>query len=148
MGVLLRGEQGEFVLNNPGWAMVLRLAWDYGWRPAGTRAPRRWEILSDPDDPETPSWNPADYVTCRGQRVTDEDADLLAEALAAMVDDLPHTDPVIGEDLLVIETPGFPGKTFLPIGRSINAFEALGGSNRDGFRALLRFCRRGGFEIW
>jgi len=146
MGVLLRGEQGEFVLNNAGWAMLLRLAWDYGWRPKGTRPPAHWAVGPNPERAE--QWNPADYVTCRGQRVLDEDSDLLAEALAALIDDLPPTDPAEGDDLAHVEMPGFPPRSFVSPTRTVNAFEALGGSNREGFREFLRFCRRGGFEIW
>lgn len=146
MGVLLRGEQGDFAVNNKGWAMLLRLAWDYGWRPGGTGAPAHW---TDADSGErTRAWNPADYVTGRGQRVAARDAALLAETLASILDDLPNHDPLDDPSVLRISCPGFPSTLFVSASRPINAFELFGGTNKAGFQSFLAFCRGGGFSIW
>jgi len=139
MGVLLRGEAGEFVLNNRGWATLLRLAWDYGWRPKGTVRPDLWS-----DRP----WNPADYVTCRGQRVRREDAAALAEALETILDDLPNHDPLAGEPVERVEAPGLPPVRYSSTDRLINTFELLGGENKPHLERFITFCRRGSFAIW
>ncbi|MBX3363772.1 MAG: hypothetical protein KF866_03310 [Phycisphaeraceae bacterium] len=146
MGVLLRGKSGDFILNNQGWVMLLRLAWDYGWRPRGTVSPRHW--LTNELRERATNWNPADYVTCRGQTVTALDAQLFADALAAVLDDLPHDDPLPSEDLIRVEAPGFPAITYLSDSRTIHPFEQFGGVNKSGFHEFIHFCRQGGFSIW
>lgn len=151
MGVLLRGPQGDFILNNHGWALLLRLAWDYGWRPRGTVAPAHWRpagTIEGADFSNAPKWNPADYVTGRGQGVMTEDARDLAEALASIIDDLPNHDPLSGETVVTIDTPGFPRLRVMPHGRPLNAFELFGGQNKQGFRAFIDYCGAGPFTIW
>ena len=146
MGVLLRGSQGDFAVNNKGWAMLLRLAWDYGWRPKGTRAPAHWT------DPQTNqrdrAWNPADYVTGRGQQVGAHDAQLLAETLSTILDDLPNHDPLDDPEVQRIACPGFPATLFVSASRPINAFELFGGENKAGFQAFIAYCKGGSFTIW
>ncbi len=146
MGVLLRGESGDFILNNQGWAMLLRLAWDYGWRPRGTLHPAHWKTQELAERATT--WNPADYVTCRGQRVAGLDAQLMADALAAVLDDLPNDDPIESETLIRVLAPGFPEATYLSDARRVHSFEQFGGMNKEGFLTFIEFCRRGGFTIW
>jgi len=146
MGVLLRGSQGEFILNNRGWATLLRLAWEKGWRPAGTKPPPAWDeqIAHDP----ARSWNRADYVSCRGQRVTDGDAARIGDALAGVVDDVPSHDPMLGEEVITIPAPGSLPRLYVSPGKTLNPFQILGGPNKASFEAFVRYCRLGGFQIW
>lgn len=165
MGVLLRGEHGEFALNNRGWAMLLRLAWDYGWRPRGTLPPEHWAegvqpagiprsreaaVAASARPPgATRPWNPADYVSCRGQRVKAEDASGLAEALGAVLDDLPNHDPLAGEAVRRVRASGFPPVLYFEgEQRQVNTFEQFGGPNKSGLVAFVEFCRGGSFVIW
>lgn len=146
MSVLLKGEQGEMLINNHGWAALLRLAWDYGWRPRGTLPPRHWVTQSLRD--RARDWPSADYVTGRGQRVTPIDATLLGDALAAVFEDLSNDDVPPDDSVQPFEMPGFPGLGYVSEGRRLHSFQMFGGSNRAGYRAFVRFCRAGPFEIW
>ncbi len=146
MGVLLRGEHGDFALNNFSWATLLRLAWDQGWRPAGTRPPGAWEAMTRGDP--TRQWNPADYVTCRGQRVRDDDAKSLGKALANVMDDLPNHDPLVDAPVVRCEAPGCLPRVVFGVDRQVHPFELLGGPNKEAFAAFVAYCQRGGFEIW
>ncbi|TVS02678.1 MAG: hypothetical protein EA423_08940 [Phycisphaerales bacterium] len=146
MAVVLRNNHGQFTINNAGWVTLLRLAWDYGWRPAGTSAPEHW--IAPDDAAKAWSWNNADYVTGRGQRVSANDARLLAEALEAIIDDLPNHDPDATSGIRVYEAPGFPTVLYIAEDRQMTAFERLGGRNKQGFAEFLAFCRGGSFTIW
>lgn len=146
MGILLRGEHGDFALNNQGWVSLLRLAWDYGWRPRGTLPPEHWQTPRLRE--RAREWPAADYVTGRGQRVTAVDAQLLADALGAILDDLPNDDPIESDSLIRVRAPGFPQVSYVSEARTIHTFEQFGGENRQGFTEFLRFCRSGGFSIW
>ncbi len=146
MGIVLRGQHGEFVLNNRGWASLLRLAWDRGWRPEGTSPPPAWDQITSGDPGRR--WNPADYVTCKGQRVSAGDAGRLGEALGSILDDLPTHDALSGEGITRVSAPGCPPWLYFSDSRPINNFEALGGPNKDSYVAFIQFCRVGGFAIW
>ena len=146
MGVLLRGEHGDFALNNFSWAALLRLAWDQGWRPKGTLAPRAWQAMTRGDPAR--KWNPADYVTCRGQIVRSEDARSLGNSLARIIDDLPNHDPLADTQVLRLQAPGCLPQVMFSPERPVNPFEMLGGPNKEAFRAFVAYCRRGGFAIW
>ncbi|MFG0327406.1 MAG: hypothetical protein ACF8SC_09110 [Phycisphaerales bacterium JB037] len=150
MSVVLTRDADELLLNNRGWATLLRLAWDYGWRPRGTLPPPHWTT------PElrlkAAEWNGADYVTCRGQIVTAPDAQRLAEALRAVADDLSPEDPDPAHDeqlgLRRVPMPGYPPVAFLSDARPMSPFEFFGGSNRAGFHRFVSFCQGGAFAIW
>jgi uncharacterized protein YbjT (DUF2867 family) len=78
MGFDLRNDAGEqHRASNSGWAFFLNLAEHYGWKPAGTLPPAGMA----PED-----WDRS-YDACAGQRVSDSDAQSLADALRAALDD-------------------------------------------------------------
>jgi hypothetical protein len=147
MAVVLRGPAGDFVLNNRGWALVLKLGYDFGWRPRGTEAPANWQAV--PAEPWAgKKWNGADYFSCRGQLVSALDAASLGEALGGAMDDLPNHDPLQGEAGRALNNAGFPGFRALESERALNAFEVFGGVNKPRFRELVAYCRAGEFAIW
>ncbi|MCB9844476.1 MAG: hypothetical protein H6811_00615 [Phycisphaeraceae bacterium] len=148
MAVILRATGGEFTLNNRGWVIVLRLAWDLGWRPMGTLPPAYW--TEEDERQRGRPWNPADYVTCRGQRIRAQDARSLGTALAAVLDDIPN-EPVLTEAMArAVAAPGFPSPLYLEHegGRRPNHFEALAGPNKAELRGLISVLERGSVEIW
>lgn len=165
MAILLRREigQGETALiNNRGWAMLVTLAYERGWRPAGTEPPRHWEhlagdmgmqrtvgplsLIEGPDGPV--AWPRADYASGRGQFVTDDDARAMGRALASVVDDLPDHDPLEEKADADLGVAAFP-RLRMADGRIItNPPEAFGGPNKGPFKQLIAFLSGGGFRIW
>lgn len=74
---LYESEIAECQLGNLEWALALRLAQKYDWRPAGTDPPRHaGGAESSPEE----DWNES-YVAPRCQRMHAEDCDRLADAL-------------------------------------------------------------------
>ena len=125
MGMDLGGKGGYFSCNNATWVAVLRLAYDHGWKPAGTEPPR-WidantgELCAQlPPDMET--WNSMgysmDYYSNSGQGVSDQDARNIADALERALEEDETSD------------------------------EGLAQSSIDCLREFITFCRAGGFLI-
>ena len=119
MGMDLGGKGGYFRFSNATWKEVLMLAYDQGWKPAGTEMPRYiflnqddtvhfghtkacWEAAKD--------WEGMDCFSNSFQWVTDEDAANIADALE----------------------------------RALEGDEEL---NVDYLREFIAFCRAGGFSI-
>lgn len=146
MAIVLRGPTGDFTFNNKGWGILLKLAFDFGWRPRGTHAPAHWQTVPTEWSPNP--WNAADYFTGRGQIVTPKDAAALADALAGAMDDIPNHDPFQTETGDDLDLPGYPKLRILTSDRTVNAFEVFGGVNKPGFREFVVFCRKGQFAIW
>ena len=86
MGMDLYGTGGYFRFNNAGWRQVLTLAQASGWEPRGTEVPNREDFDA--------SWWDGAYLVNSGQRVTDEDAKAIAEALKEALDDVPNHDAI------------------------------------------------------
>jgi hypothetical protein len=148
MAVALRGPAGDFLFNNRGWALLLKLAYDFGWRPLGTQAPAHWQPVPAEPWSESKPWNAADYFSGRGQMVSALDAASMAEALAAAADDIPNHDPFSDEAGRDLNNPGFPRLRHLAAERSVNSFEIFGGENKRLLREFIAYCRTGEFTIW
>lgn len=108
----------------------------YGWKPAGTQAPKDWDI-----EEEGRVWS-GDYVSNGGQIVTAEDAVQLADALKRGLDDIPNSyaawhKVIKGED----------GGPWIPVGENLSPLEALSGENKPAVKKFVAFCRQGEFEI-
>lgn len=146
MAVILRGEHGDFVLNNKGWGLLLMMAWDYGWRPEGTRPPEHWKHVNRENLPET--WAKADYVTGKGQRILAPDAKALGDALERAVDDLPNHDPLVEKEVARLNIPAFPSMRVVRSDVPTTNLEVFGGENKEGFRRLIAFCRAGELAVW
>jgi hypothetical protein len=121
MGMDLSGKGGYFRFNQVTWIEVLTLAYDHGWKPAGTE-PSRWRDAETGElcaqmspDPET--WESMDYFSNAFQWVTDEDAANIADAL---------------ERACVAKLEGD---------------EELGSGFIGYLREFITFCRAGGFTI-
>lgn len=160
--IRLVGNHGVHELNNRGWGAVVMLAWDLGWKPAGTEPPEHWDRLGPSLGAEQTAgpmsilsglggpvgWPRADYVSGRGQLVSARDAAGMAAALATIVDDLPTHDPLEGKGVDRLTAPGFP-ILFVAAGGAVSQrMEMFGGSNKPGFLELIGFLRGGGFRVW
>jgi hypothetical protein len=168
----LVGEQGEQLLNNMTWKMLIDLALQYGWEPAGASAP---DDLAEPigegevefverslgldklpsDHPLVVEWrnymfesaDPAidSYFNNAGYLVTATDAQALADALERALPDVPAHD-ALGHK--TVELKSAPGERLLPFGTPVNPFEWFSGKNRERLKDFITFCQKGGFEIW
>ncbi|MEM9066373.1 MAG: hypothetical protein AAGB51_12880 [Planctomycetota bacterium] len=171
MAVLLKREpadtrpgqpEEEALVNNRGWGMLVHLAYERGWRPAGTEPPRHWDVLGGDagwqrtvgpvsiiEGPNGPvMWPKADYASGRGQLVTEPDAKAMAAALQSVIDDLPEHDPLDGKADADLRAPVFPHLR-MSKGRIVtNAPEAFGGPNKPTYKTLVDFMSRGAFRIW
>ncbi|MEM1329415.1 MAG: hypothetical protein AAGG07_02515 [Planctomycetota bacterium] len=152
--------EDRFLVNNQGWAILIQTAWDAGWRPEGSHPPRFWQRigLEDPGpltgplrhpetEPDVP-WPAADYVTGRGQRVSEEDASALGSALRSIVDDLPNHDALAEKRVGATGSPIWPSLDVLQKGLAKAPFEVFGGANKPGYLRLTEFLDRGAFEVW
>ncbi len=105
---LTRSEEHYVVPSRLDWRMLLILAQAGGWVPAA------------------PDYSTA-YIMALGQVVSDAEAQQIADALAAVLDDIPDID--------------------IPIKGSIHLFEYYSGSRKQEIRRFIDFCRRGAFTI-
>ena len=119
------------------WGQLLALAKMYGWRPAGTLAPKNWS-----EEEEGRSWG-GDYISNSGQVVTAADATKLANALQRCLDDIPehyaaghkaHKDD--------------DGNPWIPEGAKVSPFEALSGENKPAVKEFITFFQQGAFVIY
>jgi cell wall assembly regulator SMI1 len=102
------------------WPVVLKLARQFGWEPAGTRPPR---------DVRVADWNATDYTTYAGQQVTEPDALALAAALGRALAAIPKGDRA---------------KPPKGASREVRYFT---GYYRRGLADFAKFCKRGAFRI-
>ncbi|MGQ0627403.1 MAG: hypothetical protein ACT4PL_04795 [Phycisphaerales bacterium] len=143
----LSSTAGTMTVGNLSWAMVLRLALDGGWRPKGTEPPDDFYGEVEADGYTTRQWNPRNYFSRRGQRVTDEDAASIAEALSNAILDVPDHDAVAHKLLSTIDTSLLGTFRVLDRRHKINPFEFFSGPNKKRLRRFIRFCQAGGFRI-
>ena len=159
MGMDLSGAGGLERFSNTSWRKMLELAYEYGWKPAGTER-GQWvdpetgeldeQMCPDPDE-----WD-GNYFTNAFQWVTEEDAAHIADALEKALDDIPDfdtgekwvthgptnlpTDPV--ERSLVEEGFAVSG----PNG-SLSPLEYFSGEDKQLVRDFIAYCRAGTFYI-
>ena len=89
MGMDLRGAGGTERFSVTSWWKVLQLAQEYGWQPTGTQAPTF--TLADGTVEAVEGWS-GTYLSNSYQRVGDEDAANIAEALRRALGDIPDFD--------------------------------------------------------
>ncbi len=118
------------------WGQLLGLARMYGWKPAGTQAPRDWS-----SEEEGRAWS-GDYVSNSGQIVSAEDAAGLANAMERGLDDIPEFYAAWHK-----ADKDEDGKPWIPAGKKLSPLEALSGENKPEIREFIAFCRQGAFEI-
>src|SRR5215217_4990890 len=110
MGVDLMNANGDYKrFNWSNWRALLELAYEYGWKPAGT-APPQWQYLDhdgnvDHERTKAYWWCEEDwsgtYFYNERQWVTEEDAANIAEALERTLEDIP--DEQTDEDVQAVE---------------------------------------------
>ena len=107
MGMDLRGKGGYFRFSHRAWGTVLKLAWEHGWEPAGTKPPE-WaayapdgvtvdEVATRAERQRHANWDGI-YCSNNHQVVSDEDAANIADALERALDDVPDEG---AEDVLL-----------------------------------------------
>jgi hypothetical protein len=138
MSMDLVNERGTMHFTVYVWDQILALAAmrAYGWKPAGTLAPKDW--ASDGGGRE---WS-GGYFWNGGQTVTAEDAARLASALERALDDIPDAYSAWHKAV-----EGKDGGPLIPVGANLSPLEALSGENKTAVREFITFCRQGAFEI-
>jgi hypothetical protein len=151
VGMDLRRKGGYLHLDIVTWRMVLTLAINHGWKPAGTEPPDIAFISKDGtvDEAKTEAyrqayedWNATNYYTSDFQRVTDEDAANIADALERALTLVPDERTVAMKAALT------------PSGIPFDVLEHLtpldwcsGADGKAHIREFIDFCRTGAFCI-
>ncbi|HZW07226.1 MAG TPA: hypothetical protein VFF65_08880 [Phycisphaerales bacterium] len=140
------GRQGSMTFSNRSWGMLMKLAYDSGWKPLGCEQPERWPVLTGEGDLNR--FFSMDYFSRLGQRVTAEDAARIADAIESALPDIPAFDAMAHKVLSSIDAPGLPRplRSIRP-GVKVNPYEYFSGDNREPLGLFIRFCRAGGFAI-
>ncbi|MDB6035783.1 MAG: hypothetical protein JWM16_6121 [Verrucomicrobiales bacterium] len=128
----LHSERGErFKFSSAGWEYYLSLAGEYGWQAAGTLPPD--------GIPDSDSW-PKTYDSSDGQCVSEVDAEALAAALQAALD-----DPRRVERLTIAakaESEALSQATGRPCQVRVETDDAVY------IGQMIEFFRKGRFKIW
>ncbi len=129
----------EFDINNRGWRRIYNLARMYGWNPRGTQS----------IDQE---WDPMNYFTNDGQKVTTEDALEFGKAIELAIPDLKQKDPENDPEKLFgafweIEMHLRMGKVIMD-GIKDPAFIFFNTDWTKKLTELADFCRQGAFLIY
>jgi hypothetical protein len=151
MGMDLSGSGGDFHHSIATWRMVLTLAKDHGWEPAGTEPPEFTFFREDGtvDEEETEAfrkryedWEAPNYYTNDFQWVTDEDAANIADALERALTQVPDEKTIAMKAATT------------PCGVRSDVFEHLtpldwfsGGDGKAHIRVFINFCQTGAFCI-
>jgi len=167
MGMALIGPEGDCHFNITAWSMLLDLAVQYGWKPAGVLEPKPQEEDEPPavevtaceelpaDSPlagaissmfpsEEEEPNLTRYFFNCGYRVQADDARALGEALEQALPDVPDHDAL---EHKTFRHPSDPSVRLIDVNTPVNPFEWFSGK-KDLLRDFIAFCRQGGFEIW
>lgn len=140
------GAGGKFACGYLEWGMLIKFAYESGWRPLGTIEPPDWDHKRNPDG--TPArWFKNNYFSKFGQRVTDDDALAIAVALDNSLPDVPDHDAMLHKVAAEIEGSGLARMRVLRPGVRMNSFEFFSGENKAKLRQFIEFCRAGGFAI-
>lgn len=142
----VQGPGGRIVFPNLHWGLVMKTAYDWGWKPRGTLEPAGWSDRAGPDG-QPRRWHKHNYFTRAGQLVTDEDAAAIADALEAIMPDIPDHDAMMHKVASVIDFPDTKQLRMLRPGARYNAFEFFSGPNKPLLRRFIDLCRAGGFTI-
>jgi hypothetical protein len=95
MGMDLIGSEGDRHFNLTGWKMLLELALQYGWKPAGLdRSQRERELEEEEDEEEEAGEEAAQEVVLDASEYEVPRDNPLFQALAALLP--PLDDPVLG----------------------------------------------------
>lgn len=156
---LINGAGGIERFSNTSWREMLKVAYEYGWKPAGTE-PGEWidpetgeldkRLSPDPDE-----WD-GNYFSNDCQWVTEEDAAHIADALERALKDMPacNTDEKRVEHGLS-NLPASPVESSLveqglaASGPNVpsSPLEFFSDEGKQRIRAFIAYCRVGAFFI-
>jgi hypothetical protein len=142
----LTGPHGARTLSNLQWGLLVKLAYDRGWRPMGVRPPEDWNATGD--DGQTKRWYFMDYFSTKRQQVVPADASAMAHAIESALPDIPEHDALSHKVVQEIQLPDMeqPLRMLQP-GVQVNAFEFFSGQTRPVLIDFIAFAQRGGFTI-
>ena len=104
----LWGECGDFSVPERAWLLLLSLAQWYGWRPSGTLPPDEDYVPLEEWQTDVPEWD-GRYFPDYCQRITEQDAEQLAQALERALADIPDHDALpafaTSENNAMVERP-------------------------------------------
>ncbi len=149
MARTVSGPGGTITFSNPQYGMAMKLAYDSGWKPAGTLAPDNWENLPQSRTPEggIRPWPPMNYFAGLGEQVLDEDAAALSDVLENVLDDIPNHDAVSHKLAVIINMPFSEHLAMLKPGEKLNFYEYFSGPHKQLLRDFIALCRAGGYTI-
>ena len=145
MSVTLSHHGDHYYIQNLGWVNLLKLAYEYGWEPAGTEL-----LLADVvyvngkvDYEATERFNAprkdydwdGSYFGSDFQFVTDEDAANIADALERAIDDIPNQQAYTRRDIRGDRIYSMSPKAY------------FSGADKQRVETFIEFCRGGGFMI-
>ncbi len=142
----LVGDHGARTLSNLQWGLLVKLAYDRGWRPLGVRPPEDWNATGD--DGQSRRWYFMDYFSTKRQTVLAADAAAMAVAIESALPDIPEHDALSHKVVQEIQLPDMeqPLRMLQP-GVQVNAFEFFSGGTRAVVIDFVSFARAGGFSI-
>ncbi len=129
----------HFDINNRGWRRIFSLAQMYGWIPRGTQSTEQ-------------EWDPGNYFTNDGQKVTFEDALELGNAIESAIPDLKQKDPENSPERLFgafweLEMYSRTSKAIAD-GVKDPAYIFFNSDWTEKLTELADFCRQGAFLIY
>ena len=140
---LTRDDGKSLFLDGGSWEGALELAFFYGWRPAGTEAPRRADGAAPRPEPQARPWDGHDYFSHHRQRVGSDDARALAGALLRALLHIPDSKART-EDTSAQSSSG--AASTIP-SRASAVADGLSSPRRNAIRRFAVFADRGGFTI-
>lgn len=143
MAAYLSNTHGDDLrFNNLTWAMILSLARDYGWEPAGTVDPW-WK-----NEPDAPDWD-GNYVSNDFQCVTSDDALNTARALERAIEDMDDMSEKDSDDVAIAEEFKDSVLAMEKLKSVLGPAARLGKGHiyKQMLEDFIRFCRKGSFCI-
>lgn len=139
---LTRDDGSQILINGSIWESLLEIAYVYGWRPAGTEAPRTSAWLQRRTVSRGLVWDRSDYFSHESQHVGHNDAHDLSGAVARALRAIP--DRVEAQEADTYAVPA--GASCIPSRASASA-DGLSPHRRNVMRRFATFAGSGGFTI-
>jgi hypothetical protein len=158
----LTAPHGAITFSNLQWGLMVKLAYDHGWKPWGVRPPEDWIASIDPSAEGHASgagssggggrggrggakrWHFMDYFSLKRQQIVAGDALAMADAIERALPDIPTHDALSHKVIQEIQLPDVdePLRMMQP-GVTVNAFEFFSGANRRILQEFITLCRSG-----
>jgi hypothetical protein len=149
----LTAPHGAITFSNLQWGLLVKLAYDHGWKPWGVRPPEDWIASSDAERDASGGssggggarrWHFMDYFSLKRQQIVAGDALAMADAIERALPDIPTHDALSHKVIQEIQLPDVdePLRMMQP-GVTVNAFEFFSGANRRILQEFITLCRSG-----